>query len=93
MLRTTQITASDLDEITLMSPGDIIFLYTDGVYDGDDEQDRQEIEQIFQEYNRKPARDICNAILDYALRNDEHLRQIGEPDRIDDKTVIIIKRE
>jgi serine phosphatase RsbU (regulator of sigma subunit) len=93
MLRSAQITASDLDEITLMSPGDIIFLYTDGVYDGDDERNRQEIEQIIRECKRKPARDICNAILDYALRNDEHLGQIGEPDRIDDKTVFIIKRD
>jgi serine phosphatase RsbU (regulator of sigma subunit) len=93
ILRPTQMTASDLDEITLMSPGDIIFLYTDGVYDGDDEEDRKNIERIFQECKRKPARDICNAVLDYALRNDEHLRQIGEPDRIDDKTVFIIKRE
>jgi serine phosphatase RsbU (regulator of sigma subunit) len=93
MLRPAQITASDMDQITLMSPGDIIFLYTDGVYDGDDVQDRQEIEQIFQESKRKPAREICKAILDYALRNDEHLMQIGESDRIDDKTVFIIKRE
>jgi serine phosphatase RsbU (regulator of sigma subunit) len=90
--RPSQITASDLDQINLMSPGDIIFLYTDGVYDGDDEQDRQEIEQIFRECKRKPAREICKAILDYAQRNDEHLRQIGEPDRIDDKTAFIIKR-
>jgi serine phosphatase RsbU (regulator of sigma subunit) len=93
LLRPAQITASDLDEITLMNIGDIIFLYTDGVYDGDDQQDKQEIEQIFRECKRKPARYICNAVLDYALRNDEHLRQIGEPDRIDDKTVFIIKRE
>lgn len=93
MLRPTQITAADLDEITLMSPGDIIFLYTDGVYDGDDEQNRQEIEEIIRECKRKPARDICNAILDYALRNDEHLIESGEPDRIDDKTLFIIKRE
>src|SRR5580698_1733177 len=93
LLRPNQITNSDLDEITLMSPGDIIFLYTDGVYDGEDEAGRQEIEQIIRECKRKPARDICNAILDYALRNDEHLGQIGEPDRIDDKTVFIIKRD
>ncbi|HMG84205.1 MAG TPA: PP2C family protein-serine/threonine phosphatase [Terracidiphilus sp.] len=92
MLRPKQITASDLDEITLMNIGDLIFLYTDGVYDGDDEQDRQEIEQIFRECKERPARDICNAILDYALRNDEHLIQTGELDRIDDKTVFIIKR-
>jgi serine phosphatase RsbU (regulator of sigma subunit) len=93
MLRTNQMTFSDLDEITLMSPGDIIFLYTDGVYDGDDDQDRQEIEQIFREHKHRPAADICNAVLDYALRNDEHLRKIGEPDRIDDKTAFIIKRK
>jgi serine phosphatase RsbU (regulator of sigma subunit) len=93
ILRPSQITASDMDQITLMSPGDIIFLYTDGVYDGDDERDRHQIEQIFQQCKQKPAREICKAILDHALRNDEHLRQIGEPDRIDDKTVFIIKRE
>lgn len=92
MLRRDQMTASDLDEITLMSPGDIIFLYTDGVYDGDDEQDKHEIEKIVQENKQRPARDICNAILDYALRNDDRLNQLGEPDRIDDKTVFIIKR-
>jgi len=93
MLRRDQMTAADLDEITLMSPGDIIFLYTDGVYDGDDEQDRQEIEKIIQEHKQMPAREICNAILDYALRSDDRLRQIGESDRIDDKTVFIIKKE
>jgi len=91
-LRASQMTAFDLDEITLMSPGDIIFLYTDGVYDGDDEQVRQQIEQIIEENKQKPAREICNAILDYALRNDDHLREIGEDDCIDDKTVFIIKK-
>jgi serine phosphatase RsbU (regulator of sigma subunit) len=93
IIRRSQMTASDLDEITLMNSGDIIFLYTDGVYDGDDDEDRKEIEQIFREYKKRPAREICNAILNYALRNDERLREIGEPDRIDDKTVFIIKRE
>jgi serine phosphatase RsbU (regulator of sigma subunit) len=89
--RPNQISSSDLEEITLMGRGDIIFLYTDGVYDGSDEQDRQEIEQIVEKYKREPAKEICNAILEYAVRNDDHLRQIGEPDRIDDKTVFIIK--
>jgi serine phosphatase RsbU (regulator of sigma subunit) len=92
MLRPSQITASDLDQITLMSPGDIIFLYTDGVYDGEDEAERQKIEQIIKENKPKPAKEICSAILDYALRNDDHWSQIGEADRIDDKTVFIIKR-
>jgi serine phosphatase RsbU (regulator of sigma subunit) len=85
-------TAFDMDEITLMSPGDIIFLYTDGVYDGDDAQGRQEIEQIIEEHKSQPAKEICNAILDYALRNDDRFRENGEPDCIDDKTVFIIKR-
>ena len=39
-----------------------------------------------------PARDICNALLEHATKDDDHLRQIGEEDRIDDKTVFIIKR-
>ena len=54
---------------------------------------RQEIEKVIQEHKQRPAREICNAILDYALRNDDRLRQIGESDRIDDKTVFIIKKE
>jgi serine phosphatase RsbU (regulator of sigma subunit) len=92
-LRKSQMTSFDSDEITLMNRGDVIFLYTDGVYDGDDEVERRVIEQIFRENKQKPAKEICNAILEYALRNDDRLRQIGEPDRIDDKTVFIIKRE
>jgi hypothetical protein len=89
--RSSQMVSSDLEEITLMGRGDIIFLYTDGVYDGSDEGDRQEIEQIVERHKREPAKEICNAILEYAVRNDDRLRQIGEPDRIDDKTVFIIK--
>lgn len=92
-LRKSQMTSFDADQITLMNRGDIIFLYTDGVYDGDDEGQRQELEQIFRECRQKPAKEICNAILQYALRNDDRLRQADEPDRIDDKTVFIIKRE
>jgi len=75
-----------------MGPGDILFLYTDGVYDGSDEQDRQEIEQIIRDRKQQPAKDICRAILDYALKKDQYLQKIGEPDRIDDKTAFIIKR-
>jgi serine phosphatase RsbU (regulator of sigma subunit) len=89
--RSNQINSADLEEITLMGRGDIIFLYTDGVYDGSDQLERQAIEQIVEQNKREPAKEICNAILEYALRNDDRLRQIGEPDRIDDKTVFIIK--
>ena len=44
------------------------------------------------EHKNHPAKEICNAILEYALKQDEYLQQIKEPDRIDDKTVFIIKR-
>jgi hypothetical protein len=37
----------------------------------------------------QPAREICNALLDYAVKRDERLQQIGEADIIDDKTVFI----
>jgi serine phosphatase RsbU (regulator of sigma subunit) len=91
-LRTRQISSSDVAEITLMSPGDMLFLYTDGVYDGTDEPDRLQIEQVLREHKDAPAREICNAILQYAITQDERLHQITEDDRIDDKTVFIIKR-
>ena len=90
--RTRKMKSSDLAEITLMSPGDILFLYTDGVYDGSDQQDRLQIEQVIREHKDKPAKGICNAILDHAVKQDEHLQQIGEKDRIDDKTAFVIKR-
>jgi serine phosphatase RsbU (regulator of sigma subunit) len=90
-LRQRQINASNIAEITLMSPGDIIFLYSDGVYDGSDTEARLRIERIVRDHKDRPAREICNAILDYALTQDEHFRQIGEQDLTDDKTAFIIK--
>ncbi len=91
-LRARQINSSDVAEITLMSPGDLLFLYTDGVYDGSDEQDRQQIELVIRERKNEPAREICNAILQFAVMQDHHLQEITEDDRIDDKTAFIIKR-
>jgi hypothetical protein len=44
------------------------------------------------EHYRRPARDICNALLDHAVKQDERLRQNGDEDLIDDKTVFIVKR-
>jgi serine phosphatase RsbU (regulator of sigma subunit) len=92
-LRSRPANSSDVAEITLMSPGDILFLYTDGVYDGNDAEERQHLEVVMQEHYAKSARDICNALLDHATKDDDRLRQIGQEDRIDDKTVFIIKRE
>lgn len=91
-LRKNQLSSSDLSEITLIGKGDILFLYTDGVYDGSDERARRKIEEIVQEHKHEPAKAICNAVMDYAIANDDRLRQIGELDRIDDKTAFVIKR-
>ena len=84
--------SSDVAELTLMSPGDIFFLYTDGVYDGSDKEERQQLENVMRDHHLLSAKDICNALLGYAVKKDDHLRQISEQDRIDDKTVFIIKR-
>jgi len=83
---------SDVDEITLMSPGDILFLYTDGVYDGSDVQDRGKLEAVLREHCLSSAKDTCNALLEFAVRKDDSLLQTGEGDQIDDKTVFIIKK-
>jgi serine phosphatase RsbU (regulator of sigma subunit) len=91
-LRPREANLSDVGEITLMSPGDILFLYTDGVYDGIDNEERQHIESVIRDHQSQSAREICNALLEHATKDDDHLRQIGEEDRIDDKTVFIIKR-
>src|SRR5690349_6140639 len=58
----------DVAEITLMSPGDILFLYTDGVYDGSDEEELSVLETILREHYQEPARDICNALMGYAVK-------------------------
>src|SRR5882672_4165871 len=84
--------SSDVAELTLMSPGDILFLYTDGVYDGSDKEERQQLENVMRDHHVLSAKDICNALLEYAVKKDDHLRQINEQDRIDDKTVFIIRR-
>jgi serine phosphatase RsbU (regulator of sigma subunit) len=91
-LRQTEVESSDLGEITLMSPGDILVLYTDGVYDGSDKQAREQLEMVLREHYRQPARDICNALLDYAVKQDDLLRANGDLALIDDKSVFIIKR-
>ena len=90
--RTRPANLSDVAEITLMSPGDILFLYTDGVYDGSDDEERQHLEALMREHYSKSPREICSALLQHATKDDDHLRDIGEENRIDDKTVFIIKR-
>jgi len=53
--------SSDVAEIVLMSPGDTLLLYTDGVYDGSGEEERRQIEAVMREQCLLPAKDICNA--------------------------------
>jgi serine phosphatase RsbU (regulator of sigma subunit) len=84
--------SSDVAELTLMSPGDIVLLYSDGVYDGSDKEERKQLENVMREYYMLSAKDMCNALLEFALKRDDRLRQIREEYRIDDKTVFIIKR-
>lgn len=82
---------SDVAEIALIRPGDLLFLYTDGVYDGRDEEERRALEELMEEVCGLSAKDICNAVLDRAAKRDEARRRSGEGDLIDDKTVFIIK--
>jgi serine phosphatase RsbU (regulator of sigma subunit) len=91
-LRRKRASLADIAEITLMNPGDLLFLYTDGVYDGTDVETRKQLETLLREHRHEPPKDICQALLDFAVKADEELRKIGEADRIDDKTVFIVKR-
>ncbi|HKW32775.1 MAG TPA: PP2C family protein-serine/threonine phosphatase [Candidatus Acidoferrum sp.] len=90
--REKRVRSSDVAELTLLSPGDLFLLYTDGVYDGSDKEERQQLEDVMREHYRQPAKEICKALLDCAVKRDDRLRKSGEQDRIDDKTVFIIKR-
>ncbi|ABF39843.1 serine phosphatase [Candidatus Koribacter versatilis Ellin345] len=91
-LREREFMSSDIAEITLMSPGDIAILYTDGVYDGSDAESRVQLQSILRNHYRGSAKEICNALLEHAVKQDEVSRETGEQDMIDDKTVFVIKR-
>jgi serine phosphatase RsbU (regulator of sigma subunit) len=91
-LRKRKIIAADISEINLINPGDIILLYTDGIYDGTDPDGRLALEAILQKHQCDPARRICDAVMEYALIQDEALRLNGEEALIDDKTVFVVKR-
>jgi|tagenome__1003787_1003787.scaffolds.fasta_scaffold20948487_2 serine phosphatase RsbU (regulator of sigma subunit) len=90
--RLRQIDFSDFSEITLMGSGDILFLYTDGVYDGGDVDDRKAIEAIVRTHKRESAKEICNAVLEHAVKRDTVLREQDLGDEVDDKTVLVIKK-
>ena len=90
--RERPIQSEDIVEITLMGPGDILVLYTDGVYDGADRIARERLQSILQQKHQQSAREICEALLDDAQEQDEVLRKSGDEALIDDKTVFIVKR-
>jgi serine phosphatase RsbU (regulator of sigma subunit) len=91
-LRNSEFRPSDVSEITLMNPGDLLVLYTDGVYDGSDPVAREQLEAVLREHHRESAREICEAVMDYALKQDDVLRANGDEALMDDKTVFIVKR-
>jgi serine phosphatase RsbU (regulator of sigma subunit) len=91
-LRKRRIRSDDISEITLINPGDILILYTDGVYDGSDATARAALEAILQRRHGEPARNICDALMEYAVLQDEVLRVNGDEALIDDKTVLVVKR-
>src|SRR6201982_1791778 len=86
-------TSSDVAEITLISPGDILFLYTDGVYDGSDAQDRAKLEAVLREHCLLSAKDICNALLELSVREYGYFLHTGKEAEIDDKTVFVMKKD
>ena len=83
---------SDVADIALIDPGDILFLYSDGVYDGTDEDERIALEAIMRDVYRVSAKEICTTVLERAVKRDEARRDSDDADLIDDKTVFIIKR-
>ena len=84
--------ASDITDLELIRSGDMLLLYTDGVYDGSDERDRQQLEALLSHACTLSAKAICAEVLKFAQAKDELLRKAGEADRIDDKTVFLIRR-
>lgn len=91
-LRNREFNLADVGEITLINPGDLLVLYSDGVYDGSDAGVRRQLEAVLRESCRASARDICTAIMEYAVAHDERLSQAGGAALIDDKTVLVVKR-
>jgi hypothetical protein len=50
------------------------------------------MEAVMCEHYREPAKEVCDALSDHAVSEDDRRRQNGEADVIDDKTVSIVKR-
>ena len=91
-LRQREFRSTDVAEIMLMHPGDILVLYTDGVYDGYGQQEREQLEEVLRAHQDESAREICHALMDHAIQSDDRLRQSGDEALLDDKTVFVVKR-
>jgi hypothetical protein len=50
-------------------------------------------DQVVREHQGEKSKEICNAVVSYAVKQDQHLKEIGEEDRIDDKTAFVIKHK
>jgi len=87
-----ELESASVGEITLMSPGDIMVLYSDGVYDGQDEESRELLEGVMRDHYRGSVKELCNALLAHAVEQDERWRKSGDTDLIDDKTVFVVRR-
>src|ERR1700685_2656022 len=72
-LRKRQVNSSHVAGVTALRPGEQLFLYTDGVYDGNDDEERSQLERVMRNHKDQPAREICDSLLDYALKRDEGL--------------------
>ena len=73
------------------TPGTSSSFYTDGVYDGSDEEERRELEELIRAHSSLSAEEICAAVLERAASRDQRLRDSDEADLID-KTVFVIKQ-
>ena len=65
--------------------------YTDGVYDGNGEEWHELLKAVLHEHYRRLARDIGNALLDHAVKQDDVLPS-DDDDLINNKTVFIVRR-
>jgi len=71
---------------------DIFFLYSDGVYDGSDKEERQRLESVMREHCLLRQRKICNALLEYAVKRTTACGRLARKIALTTKTVFIIKR-
>lgn len=75
-----------INELNLMGHGDILLLYTDGIYDGTDAQRKDSLERLVIAAKNATAKEICDSIMDSA-------QAWGPPEEKDDMSLVVVKRE